>query len=293
MPSTKHSDDPVTVIAHGLLSRCSGSFGPDSPREAGIANDYDKDEYIAPATRQSCCMDDRNKRLAIGLPGNRAISEIASDLMDSSQEPKPLSTAIGHKVDELIGNDRVPVFHGDKAKGKNGCAANLYLRVALAANAKTRGQSVAMAYDRLRLLGIDSLSEDDLKAMIDTGTERAADDRIWDTDAAGVIDTAIEHGAPVDYYEDEHRTAGPREDMSRSIFNNQAFRSDHQTDDGQPMGALSITYGAYMDQLREDGFSNEEIANKVAGVVLFSVAMLKLACKDEAVDVIVGNGMID
>ena len=66
------------------------------------------------------------------------------------------------------------------------------------------------------------------------------------------------------------------------------FRHEHQNDLGEPLGMFTITLGAYIEQLRTDEFTEQEISDKVIPATLFSVAILKVAQKENAPDVIAG-----
>jgi hypothetical protein len=290
----EHQIGSFGELARNRLGKDSlGYFGPSSEAEARLANDYADPEYRKPSTAESYCMDDRFEGFGIQLPGNRALAEIAALYMDGSAHALPLSRLVTLKVTELVALGNKPIFHGDETSGKKGCAANMNLRATLAYNAENSRSVASMARDRLRMLGIDSLRQEDLRRMIEMGGARALDDNLWDATVAGVIDLAMDAGAGYIEFKGAHHTPGPREDMTDGTFDNGAFRSGHKTDDGLPAGALSLTYGAYMNQLLETGFSEEKIAKTVSGVILNSVSILKLATKDEAVDVIVGYGMVD
>jgi hypothetical protein len=52
---------------------------------------------------------------------------------------------------------------------------------------------------------------------------------------------------------------------------------------------LSITYGAYINQRRQTGFSEEEVAKKTIEACLFTVGVLKLASTHELPAAIVGH----
>jgi hypothetical protein len=282
------------VIARGQLGEKNlGYFGPNSEREAKMADYYADPEYRKPPTDESYCMDDRFEGFGIQLPGNRALAEIAGIYTDGSAYALPLSRITTLKVRELVDLGHKPVFHGDEASGKKGCAANLNLRATLAYNAENSRAVSNLVRNRLRMLGVDNVRHEDLRKMIEMGGARAADDSLWDVDAEGVVDIATTAGAGYIEFRGAHHTAGVREDMTESTFDNGAFRANFKTDDDHPAGALSLTYGAYLKQLIKDKFTEEEISKKISGVLLYSVSILKLATKDEAVDVVVGYGVVD
>jgi hypothetical protein len=282
------------IIANGLLGEGNlGSFGPNCSAEARHAADYANHEYALDGMDESSCMDDRGEGLGVQLPGNRSHSEVIAEYMDEKLSPEPISLKTAKKTQELVYKGKTPRYHGDKTSGLKGCAAVLYGRNALQYLGENAKRCAGLTLDRLRLLGIDTFSVEDLAQMATTGGERAADDKLWDIDPETLIGIAKENGAEYEEFSGAHHTAGPREDFSPHGFDNGRFRQDHRTDDGNPLGALSLTYGLYIEQLQQEGFSDEEIAQKTAGVVLYSVAMLKLACKDEAVDVYVGYGVVN
>jgi len=281
--------EPVLIVSIGDLGRGNmGNFGPNSQAEAACANDFASERYICPPTSDSHCMDDRFEGHAIQLPGNRAHVEVMGYYMDPSVKPKPILQATAEKVDELVGMGRQPFYHGDITTGKAGCAANKYGRTTLEYNHNNRKQVAKLAYGRMRLLGFDKIKEEEILEAIDTGGQRAADESLWNGGAEEIVNAAIESGAAYEEFEGAHHTLGSREDISTNTFNNSAFRHDHLTDDRQPLGALSITYGAYAEQLADDGFDDDEIKQKILHAVLTTIGILKLACNDDAISVTVG-----
>jgi hypothetical protein len=280
---------PVLIVSTGDLGSGNlGTFGPNSKTEAECTKDFANEKYVCPPANESHCMDDRFEGTGIQLPGNRAHVEVIGDYMNPEVYPKPIIEATAQKVDELIGLGRRPFYHGDRHAGKAGCAANKYGRKTLAYNSEHRTQVARLAYNRMRILGFDKINEKQILVAIDMGGERAADERLWNGGAEEIVETAIAHGAGYEEFEGEHNTPGPREDISVNTFDNGSYRHDHHTDDGQPLGALSVTYGAYGEQLVDDGLDDDEIETKMMNAVLTTIGILKLACKDEAVSVTVG-----
>lgn len=283
-----------TEIARGLMGdKCIGNFGPSSPVEAKITDNYSRPEYAGVPAEESHCMDDRGEGMCVQLPGNRAHSEVIGDYTNIHVPAEPISLKTAEKTKELVAKGKKPVYHGDKTSGKKGCAAVLFGRDALYFMGTNSKHVANMAYVRLRLLGIDNISVDDLVMRAKIGGQRAEDDTLWDADSERLVEIAVENGADYEEFEGAHHTAGPREDMSPHGFNNKGFRDDHQTDDGYPLGALNLSYGKLVEQYREEGYSEEEIADKIAGVILYSVTMLNLACTEKAEDVMVGYGVVN
>jgi hypothetical protein len=268
-----------------------GQFGPVSKREYEAVRDCTKNKYIGPDSLDSHCMDDGFEGRTCQLPGNRAITEIAGEYMDSSIEAKPLSQALAAKVEELVSKNEMPWFHGDEKHGKSGCAALKLLCSGdtLRYNHEHKDVIASLTYTRLRLNGIDSIEFADILTAIETGAERAADKSLWDIGAEEAFDIAASHGAETEILNRKHRVAGSREDVSPYTFNNGQFRMEHESEDSLPLGMLSITYGAYINQLRQTGFSEEEVAKKTIEACLFTVGVLKLASTHELPAAIVGH----
>lgn len=267
-----------------------GQFGPVSERELEAVKDCTKNKYIGPESKDSHCMDDGFEGGACQLPGNRAITEIAGEYMDGSIESRPLSAFLPAKVEELIAMDRMPWFHGDDKNGKAGCAALKLLCTAdaLRYNYEHKEIVTGLVYTRLRRAGVDTLESGDIMRAIETGAERAGDDKLWDMAPEEAFELAARHGAKTEIFERKHRVAGSREDISPHSFHNGLFRQEHTSEDRHPLGMLSITYGLYLSQLRQDQFPEAEIANKLMQSGLFTVGVLKLASHHELPAAIVG-----
>ncbi|HVS79083.1 MAG TPA: hypothetical protein VHD84_02225 [Candidatus Saccharimonadales bacterium] len=288
--SEQDQDVTVGIIAQGDLGPGNiGEIGPRSEREAAQAADLGHPEYRAPASDESHCMDDRLEVYGIQLAGNRSVTEVFADIMDSTAPKLPLSEALDQKVRKLIALGRMPYFH-------RLCAALQLLSngEALKYMVKAENRPVVMSLTdgRLRLLGIDSLSPNDYENAFDTTEEWLSNEELRDASPEELLEIAKAAGARIDPIDGEHAAVGTRWDMTEDTFDNTAFRRDHQTDEGSPMGALSVTPGAYMKQLEEDGFSKPEIDQKMLWAVLCQVAVLKVAQAGNAPDVIVGDTLV-
>lgn len=293
MPSVtdEHESNGIEFLELDSLGEGNrGEFGPVSARELEAVNDCTHEKYIGPESKDSHCMDDGFEGGACQLPGNRAITEIAGEYMDSSIKPSPLSVLIPAKVEELIAMDRMPWFHGDDKNGKAGCAALKLLCTAdaLRYNYEHKEIVTGLVYTRLRRAGVDTLESDDIMRAIETGAERADDSKLWDMLPEEAFELAASHGAKTEIFQRKHRVAGSREDISPYSFLNGLFRKEHTSEDRHPLGMLSITYGLYLNQLKEDEFPETEIAHKLMQSGLFTVGVLKLASHHELPAAIVG-----
>lgn len=293
MPSVtdEHESNGVEFLELDSLGEGNrGQFGPVSERELEAVNDCAHEKYIGPESKDSHCMDDGFEGGACQLPGNRAITEIAGEYMDGSLKPSPLSVYLPAKVEELIAMDRMPWFHGDDKNGKAGCAALKLLCTAdaLRYNYEHKEIVTGLVYTRLRRAGIDTLESGDITRAIEIGAQRADDARLWDLAPEEAFELAARHGAKTEIFQRKHRVAGSREDVSAHSFLNGLFRKEHTSEDRHPLGMLSITYGLYLNQLREDEFPEAEIAKKLMQSGLFTVGVLKLASHHELPAAIVG-----
>jgi len=278
-------ESPVKIIYKGTLGAGNiGSFGPNSEREAAHIDDFGDEKYLMPVSPDSHCMDDRIELAGIRLPGNRTVTEINGDYMDPEIEPRPISQAIRDKVQELVATGNPVYFH-------EGCAA-----LAVTADGTVlrfigdNKETIAhLAMDRLRILGRDHIELNTLLKAAETAGRRGREASLFDASAPELLDIARQAGADMDAVPGEHTAAGAGWLMSRHTHHNGMFREDHKTDDGEPQGVLTITPGAYLEQLKEDGFDEEEIDKKIMQAVMISVAVLKIAEKDNAPDVIAGH----
>jgi hypothetical protein len=273
------------IIAQGTLGAGNlGNIGPRSEREANYAEDLGQPKYEVPASEESHCMDDRLEINGIQLAGNRAVTEVAGDYMDPGAEELHLSQALAKKIKELIEQGCPPCFH-------EGCAALLLLSnqeaLKYMVDPDNRPVVMALADARLRVLGVDSLSPNDYDNAFDTLSERLDKKELWDASPAELMEIAKSCGAKVDPISGEHSAVGTRWDMSENAFNNGLFRKECIGDDGGPIGALSVTLGAYMKQLERNGYPKRDLDQKMLQATLYQVAVLKVAQAEDAPDIIV------
>jgi hypothetical protein len=109
---------------------------------------------------------------------------------------------------------------------------------------------------------------------------------VLDMSPEEVLETAVKMGAKVDPTEGEHATPGAGWLMSRHAHDNSLFMSEHTGDNGKPMGILTVTPGAYLHQLERDKISGMDKRRRMISCVMFSVAVLKIAEKPNAPDII-------
>jgi hypothetical protein len=289
--SAEENEIITAIIAQGDLGPGNiGNIGPSSEREAEQAADLGRPEYSKPAKKESHCMDDRLEIEGIQLAGNRAITEAAGDVMNPEWQEVPLSQNMTANIKRLVEAGYTPGFHP-------GCAALLLLsnRKALEYMVESANQPLitSLADARLRILGIDALSPNDYEIAYETTAERLAKEELWDATPEELMEIAEANGAIIDDIEPgDHASVATRWDMTENTFDNAAFRHSHTTDEGGPMGALSVTPGAYMKQLEAQGYSQREEDLTILRGVLFQIAVLKVAEADSAPDVIVGNNAV-
>lgn len=282
MGNTLTSDELSILHVDDLGPDNLGSFGPKTTEEAAAVHNICKPEYIQPPTLETRCMDDRLEVPSVQLPGSLLTTEVAADYMDGSSGIRPLSEMIKLKTAAILRRGRPVIIHQD-------CAAIKLQRTALAYIGANESNLLPRAWQRLRLMELtDHLTRDDLRSAAQLAGERVARDDLWDIDPEAVLAAAASRGAEVESFEGEHKAAGSRTDLSGQIFDNGAFRRDHKSADGAPLGMLSITLGAYANQLREDGFGEPEVARKVMQATLFTLGLQKLAMSETARDHLVG-----
>lgn len=291
-PSLYENEHPMIILSSKDLGPGNqGGFGPNTDIEADVAKDVAKREYVAEATREIHCMDDRFRGSGCQLPGGLLIVEMASDFMNPEAEILAWDEMVRHKTEMLVQKGRPVILHGDTTHGQGGCAANAFQCETLIYNADPEHKDLVLdlAWSRLQMMELDRLlQKGDVRQAIDTGGYRAKDKGLWRNIAADqVVRIALDSGAEYEEFEGSHNVACSRTDLSENGFNSGAFRSSHMADDGEPLGVFSITLGAYKNQLIEDGFEVSEVAKKLMHTVLFSIGLLKIATKDDFQDIVV------
>lgn len=259
-----------------------GDFGP-SDSEIRALEDLSEERYWGPSRPESGCMDDRLEGLRVQMAGNRAVTEVVAEYMDRHLEATPQSRALARKINELITMGRMPVFHLK-------CAALAKQRDVLVYNTQNPDAVVDSAWSVLEALGsTEFLTQQQLKDAIKIGGQRAQDEDLWDASAEELYEIAAENGAVVEDTPGEHHVAANLNNLSENGFNNEQFKTEHQADDGEPLGLLVVSYAAYRKQLLEDGFSEADTAKKLMRAALFNVGTQKAINKDGSPVITVTN----
>jgi hypothetical protein len=268
MPNQQYQEEKIKIVAVGDLGPGNqGELGPASEDELEAARDLDEERYWGTRQEKSACMDDRLEGLRLHLAGNRAITETAAEYLDRFAQPSALSQTMARKVNQLVVMGRIPVFHEK-------CAALASIRAALIYAAENEDAVVEQVWQKLDQIGAtEFLTEQQLRTAIKTGLGRSQEEELWDTAPERLMEIAQENGAEVESTPGDHKVAVNLDNMSRLGFNNGLFREDHPGDDGEPMGALTIDWTGYRDQLLEDGYSEKDAArmSMLAGIFIVSV----------------------
>lgn len=283
MPQDDDIDIKIVAAAdlgHGNL----GNIGPKSARESAFARELGNPEYAAPPADDSECMDDRNEGRKLQLAGNRAVSEAIADYLHPDRTPEPLARTLPRKVAELLSAGRIPHFH-------EGCAA-----IGVSADGSVLrfiGENMdalkPVVLDFLsRLVEADTYSDEDFDAMQEAAAERGNQAELFTAGPDELLELARQAGAPITSFAGGHNSVGRRIDTSENSYDNGAFMREHQGDDGTPIGALSVTLGLYKKQLQDDGYERAAIDQRLLGVSLYNIAVLKMAEAEDAPGVIVG-----
>ncbi|HEX5448419.1 MAG TPA: hypothetical protein VFW90_04470 [Candidatus Saccharimonadales bacterium] len=278
----------MKIIAIGNLGAGNrGSIGP-SKREAGYSMRLADPEYRSQIADESHCMDDRLNRPGILLAGNRAITETGGNYLDPQLDSLPLSKALPKKVTDLVRMGRKPNFH-------DGCAALASLcsgdAIGYIADENNQELLTRLANDRLRLAGVKNLAREDYRRAFGAATEAAGHKKeLFDITSEQAMKIALKAGGGHDPMEGNHQAVAVNWIVSENTFDNGRFRSqpEHKSDGGEPLGALSVTLGAYKKQLEEDGYSPKIVDQMMLRATLIQLAVLKPILKQDALDIIVG-----
>lgn len=190
------------------------------------------------------------------------------------------SELVAATTKELVADGIEVWVHGDNHAGQEGCAANKHWRGILQLGGRTPDVIAPTVWAFMEGLDLGHAAKRSrIRDLIMTGAKRAEDESFWDISPGELVRIAVANGAKYHELEREHKTACTRVDLSPNIFDNHKFRTSHQTHDGLPLGAFSITLGAYKNNLlqraEKHGYDEAWVANKVMEAAIFTVASSK------------------
>lgn len=258
-----------------------GTLGPESISDRNSVKDVAKSRYVEQLRADRWfCMDDGLEELGGQLPGGIMITEAAGAAMSGQPGYARQSELVAELTRQLV-DDGVEVWvHGDSGAGKAGCAANKHWRDIFRTADRTAdviGPTVWAVMTGVRL--DHATRRGRIREFIDFGAKQADDESFWDITPAELTDIAVANGARYHELDRTHKTACVRFDLTPNIFNNHLFRKDHKTEDGLPLGAFSMTFGAYKDNLlaraAKHGWDEPRIADMMMQAAIFSVASSK------------------
>jgi hypothetical protein len=258
-----------------------GSLGPATEAEVLSVKDIADQKYVEQMRAERWfCMDDGIEDLGGQLPGGILITEAAGATMQDKLEYHRQSDLIAAQTRELVGDGIEVWVHGDTHAGKIGCAANAGKRATLKIGRQHMESVIRLAWPTMEFLNLARVvPKETAREFILAGAARAENDDFWDVSPAEVVDIAVANGANYHEPDRQHRTACVRLDLSPNIYNNGKYRQTHQSHDGQPLGALSVTLGAYKDNLLrravKHGHNEIWVAQKVLQAAIFSVEASK------------------
>lgn len=268
-PTMKTVDlGPDAGSAGTNLEERKGKLGPTTPEEAEVLEDANNPIYIYRGPiYEDHCMDDRVTKLGLQLPGGLFQTRLASHLMNADKPAIPvsdLSTRIAHT---LQGKGLLSFAHG-------GCGAGTFKRIGLLEIAYNEGAAADFTYEVMENLKVSCKDNEVIKAITCAG-ERASDAALWDWDFNQELKYV--QGQPGIAYEEfptGHRAAGLRVDTSGYLFDNGQFRKDHSID-GEEVGLLSVSLGAYRDLMLKDETPADRIRQELTHAALFTYGMAK------------------
>jgi hypothetical protein len=275
------AQDVKLLIDTDFGSGNEGTLGPETVSDRNSVMDAAKPRYIEQMRAERWfCMDDGLEELGGQLPGGIMITEAAGETMNGQHRFERQSELVAVTTRELVEGGIEVWVHGDTQAGKAGCAANKYWRDILRTagrNADVIGPTVWAVMTGVKL--DHATKRGRIREFIEAGAEQAENDSFWDITAEELADIAVANGAKYHELDRTHKTAFARFDLTDNIFNNFLFRSDHKTEDGLPLGAFSMTFGAYKNNLipraEKHGYEEVWLADKMMQAAIFSAASSK------------------
>ena len=221
--------------------------------------------------------------------GGEAVFEPMIDYMLEPNSNEPLSSKVKNAVSKAISRGREVIMHGDTRNEEFGCGALVCKRDALKANAANMDVVAPRAAYLLGVVGIQSVTEEDIVNAIVIGKENAEKDELWDITPEEHVGIAIGSGARYVRLVGDHNEKLADIETTEHGFDRIAFMRDHTTADGDSIGAFAITLGKYKQQVDKevaDGVIDRRQADlRVLGFILFNIAVPKRLTAEER-----GNG---
>lgn len=288
----------VTTVVTDLGAGNRGSIGAADVSEAeraAMITETGSTAYTATPSKAIACID---MRLPADLlekasgyadqqtAGGAAITETASDMMLVS-EPLPVSELLAEHTRAFVAAGYEVIVHGDEKAGRAGCGANAKLRASLATNAANAGVVLPKAWTLCQALGLDAqgATERLLAEMIRQGGSNAAQDDLWDVTPEAAADVIVANGGRYSGLTGAHTEKIIIVDVQPRAFDKIAFMQHYPRQDGAYNGAFVATLGAYYRALQavtaQAGGSERDAAHRMAGAVLFNLAVSKELTAEE------------
>ena len=243
-------------------------LGPTSDEEEAYFEDADEPEYIDNRLPRGIhCMDDRISLPGIQLPGGIIENNAISRLMTSRRPGEDIQTIeeiYKSTTEEALKHGFMIWEHGDV------CAAMAMRQKALEKTAEHEGAAYDFTHEILLRLR-RKFSPEDIYRSIAVGYESSQTKKIWNMGFRRSLEVAREH--PEVNYEEfaaPHQLAGLRFDLTGNLFNNAKFRKDHNG-----FGLLSVTLGAWGDELEKLGFDDRRVTRELTHTTLFTFGLAK------------------
>lgn len=258
-----------------------GSLGPETVSDQNSVKDIADSKYVEQLRAERFfCMDDGIEELGGQLAGGIMTTEAAGETMRPDSKFRRQSELVAKTTSSLV-DDGVEVWvHGDTNSGEEGCAANKFWRDILRLGGRTADTMAPTVW--AFMVGLQhgqAAKRRQIREFIMAGAARAEDDSFWDATTQQIVEIAQANGAKYHEVDRVHKAACARIDLTPNIFNNAKYRQNHKTQDGLPLGALSITLGAYENNLikraERHGYDEVWVAEKSMTAAIFAVA----ACK--------------
>lgn len=241
------------------------------------------------------CMDGRfDPNNFAQVLGGIAIFDTYIDVMmrahNTSHPAEKVSNVLVANVKDAIEDGFEVTVHGDQAKGKEGCAANLVMQDLLRFQSENIDIIAPLAWTVAEQLGVtQQLAREDTTRMALNGKESADNEELWDVTAVERVDLIVANGGRYIELQGSHgEVDGDIEMDPNAKVDTAKFGNAFKNEAGDPAQLFIFTLGKYAEdtyaRAEARGWNKQEASLRIlAGISLHLTAFKMLGNKDMGV----------